>query len=77
VILPFSKMTFELAPAVEADIPPLAQIWQSSFRSYDIWAASMRNVSSDDELLFYNKALAARLKLPSTVLTKMTEHETG
>jgi len=37
----------------------------------------MRNVSSDDELLFYNKALAARLKLPSTVLTKITEHETG
>jgi hypothetical protein len=69
-------MAFDLEPAVEADIPEMAQIWQSSFRSYDIWAASMRNVSSEDELTFYNKALAGRMKLRNILLTKITEQET-
>jgi len=69
-------MAFDLSPAIEANIPELAQIWQSSFRSYDIWAASMRNVSSKDELAFYTKALTVRMKLPNTVVTKITERET-
>ncbi|KAH8748537.1 hypothetical protein F5882DRAFT_422027 [Hyaloscypha sp. PMI_1271] len=69
-------MAFDLSPAIEANIPELAQIWQSSFRSYDIWAASMRNVSSEDELAFYTKALTVRMKLPNTVVTKITERET-
>jgi len=70
-------MAFDLAPAVEADIPALAQIWQSSFRSYDIWDASMRNVSSEDELAFYYKALSSRLGKLNHVVTKITERETG
>jgi len=70
-------MTFDLAPAVEADIPALAQIWQSSFRSYDIWATSVRHVSSEDELAFYHKALASRVGKPNQVVTKITERETG
>jgi hypothetical protein len=69
-------MAFDLEPAVEADIPEMARIWQSSFRSYDIRAASMRNVSPEDELMFYNKALAGRMKLPNIMITKITEQET-
>jgi hypothetical protein len=66
-------MAFDLSPALEADIPQLAQLWQSSFRSYDIWTAAMHDVSSEDELVFYNKALTRRMKLPNTFTTKITE----
>lgn len=70
------NMAIDLSPALEADILQLAQLWQSSFRSYDIWTAAMRHVSSEDELAFYHKALARRLKLPNTFTTKITERET-
>ena len=70
------NMAFDLSPALEADIPQLAQLWQSSFRSYDIWTAAMHDVSSEDELAFYNKALTRRMKLPNTFTTKVTERET-
>ncbi|KAE9366218.1 hypothetical protein N431DRAFT_351361 [Stipitochalara longipes BDJ] len=70
-------MNFDLGSAVEADIPALSQIWQSSFRSYDIWAAAMRHVSSEDELAFYNKALISRVESPNNAVTKITERETG
>jgi len=69
-------MAFDLLPAVQADIPAMAQIWQSSFRSYDIWLASIRNVSPEDEIGFYNKALDRRFKQPNSVFTKITERET-
>jgi len=69
-------MAFDIGPAVEADIPEMAQIWQLSFRSYDIWAASMRNVSHEDEMTFYHKALEGRIKMPNNVTTKITERET-
>jgi hypothetical protein len=69
-------MTFELAPAVTDDVEEMARIWQSSFQLYDIWQASMRDASSEDELAFYVEALEMRFKKPGTVFTKIIDSET-
>jgi hypothetical protein len=64
-------MTFELASALTDDIEEMARSWQSSLQSYDIWQASMRDVSREDELAFYVEALELRSKKPGTVFTKL------
>ena len=69
-------MTFEPVLALTDDIEEMARIWQSSFQSYDIWQASMRDTFPEDELAFYLEGLRKRFKKPSSIFTKIVESET-
>jgi hypothetical protein len=67
---------FHHSPATPADIPTLAQLFYTSFLTYDVWAASMRDVSEEGQLSFLTQILARRFDDPGALVTKAVEVET-